>query len=155
MPLIYKQLVTAVTIDNRISKDTINIDIKRQLCTKWHTQSFYDSSGFCPRLHRWASTRKLKLGGKSNLDLLEQETVSGSGICWAICKPAPHPRKITMPTSHNSVFYRPDALPASQPTASKQLRHVLNGMIVSGSSEQRSYFAACTPVGLKKYTHID
>jgi len=25
----------------------------------------------------------------------------------------------TMPTSHHSVFYRPDALPATQPTASK------------------------------------
>jgi len=26
----------------------------------------------------------------TNLDLLEQEIVSGSGICWAICKSAPH-----------------------------------------------------------------
>jgi len=33
-------------------------------------------------------TRKVK----NNLDLLEQEIVSGSGICWAICKSAPHPR---------------------------------------------------------------
>ena len=31
--------------------------------------------------------------GKTNLDLLEQEIVSGSGICWAICKSAPHPRQ--------------------------------------------------------------
>jgi len=30
--------------------------------------------------------------GKTNLDLLEQEIVSGSGICWTICKSAPHPR---------------------------------------------------------------
>jgi len=29
--------------------------------------------------------------GKTNLDLLEQEIVSGSGISWAICKSAPHP----------------------------------------------------------------
>jgi len=41
---------------------------------------------------------------KTNLDLLEQEIVSGSGICWAICKSAPHPRKITMPASYHSVF---------------------------------------------------
>ena len=27
--------------------------------------------------------------GKTNLDLLEQEIVSGSGIIWAICKSAP------------------------------------------------------------------
>ena len=31
-------------------------------------------------------TRKVK----TNLDLLEQEIVSVSGICWAICKSAPH-----------------------------------------------------------------
>jgi len=30
---------------------------------------------------------------KTNLDLLEQEIVSGSGICWAICKSAPHSRQ--------------------------------------------------------------
>jgi len=28
---------------------------------------------------------------KTSLDLLEQETVSGSGISWAICKSAHHP----------------------------------------------------------------
>jgi len=28
----------------------------------------------------------------------------------------------TMPASHHSVFYRPDALPAIQPTASKHRR---------------------------------
>jgi len=30
--------------------------------------------------------------GKTNLDLVEQEIVSGSGISWAICKYAPWPR---------------------------------------------------------------
>jgi len=50
--------------------------------------------------------------GKTNLDLLEQEIVSGSGISWTICKSAPHPRHITSipPLS----FYRPDALLAAQ-----------------------------------------
>jgi len=55
---------------------------------------------------------------KTNLDLLEQEIVSGSGICWAICKVCTS-SQTTMPTSHSSVFYRPDALRAAQPTASK------------------------------------
>ena len=49
--------------------------------------------------------------GKTNLGLLKQETVSGSGISWAICKSAPRSRQITMPAPHHSVFYRPDALP--------------------------------------------
>jgi len=58
-------------------------------------------------------TRKVK----TNLDLLEQEIVSDSGTCWDICKSAPHPRQPRQ--HHTTVFYRPDALPAAQPTASK------------------------------------
>jgi len=49
--------------------------------------------------------------------------VSGSGISWVICKSAPRSRQLTTPTPHHSVFYRPDALPAAQPTASKHRRH--------------------------------
>jgi len=56
--------------------------------------------------------------GQTNLDQLKQEIVCGSGISWAICKFAPRSKEITMPASHHSVFYRPDALPATQPTAS-------------------------------------
>ena len=57
--------------------------------------------------------------GKTNMDLLEQQIVSGSGISWVICKSAPCSRQITMPAPYHSVFYRPDALPAAKPTASK------------------------------------
>ena len=66
-------------------------------------------------LFRRAGTRKVK----PIWILLKQETVSGSGISWAVCKSAPRPRQITMPAPHLSVFYRPDALPAVQPTVSK------------------------------------
>jgi len=54
----------------------------------------------CPGLPRWAGTRKVK----PIWILLEQETVSGSGISWAICKSAPCSIQITMPTPHHSVF---------------------------------------------------
>ena len=54
--------------------------------------------------------------------LLKQETVSGSGISWAICKSAHRSRQITMPAPHHSVFYRPDALPVAQPAVSKHWR---------------------------------
>ena len=80
-----------------------------------HTHPF---NGPFPGLPRWASTRKVK----PIWILLKQETVSGIGISWAICKSAPRSRQITMPTPHYSVFYRPDALPAAQPTASKHWR---------------------------------
>jgi len=56
--------------------------------------------------------------GKTSLDFTEARD-SGSGMSWAICKSAPRSRQITTPTPHHSVFYRPDALPAAQPTASK------------------------------------
>jgi len=54
--------------------------------------------------------------------LLKQETVSGSGIRWAICKSAPRSSQITMLVPHHSIFYRPGALHATQPTASKHWR---------------------------------
>jgi len=57
--------------------------------------------------------------GKTNVDFAEARAVSGSGISWAVCKPAPRSRQITTPAPHHSVFYRQDALPAAQPTASK------------------------------------
>jgi len=48
--------------------------------------------------------------------------VSGSGISWSICKSAPRSRQIATSAPHHSVFYRPDALPATQPTVSKHWR---------------------------------
>jgi len=42
--------------------------------------------------------------GKTILDLLEQYTVSGSGISWAIRKSASCPRQITMPAPTTQFF---------------------------------------------------
>jgi len=53
------------------------------------------------RVSRYQKGKTKKV--KTNLDLLEQEIVM----------------QTTTPTSHHSVFYRPDALPDAQPTASK------------------------------------
>jgi len=71
-----------------------------------------------PGLPRWAGTRKVK----PIWILLKQETVSGTGISWAVCKSASRSRQITMSAPHHSVFYRLVALPATQPTASKHWR---------------------------------
>ena len=70
----------------------------------------------------WAGTRKVK----PIWIVLKQETVSGSGISWAICKSALRSRQITTPAPHHSVFYRPDALPAAQPTVSMHWRPILS-----------------------------
>ena len=53
-----------------------------------------------PGLPGLAGTRKVK----PIWILLKQETVSGSGISWAICKSAPRPRQITTPKPHHSFF---------------------------------------------------
>ena len=81
-----------------------------------HTPPF---TALFPGLPTWAGTRQVK----PIWILLKQETVSGSGISWAIYKSAPCSRQTTTPAPHHSVFYRPDALPAAQPTASKHWRH--------------------------------
>ena len=72
-------------------------------------------NGFFPGLPRWIGTRKVK----PIWILLKQETVSGSG--WAVCKSAPRSRPDHASTPPLS-FYRPDALPATQLTASKHWR---------------------------------
>jgi len=82
-----------------------------------HTHPF---NGPFPGLPGWAGTRKVK----PIWILLKQETTRGSGISWAVCKSASRSRQITMPAPHHSsFFYRSDALPAAQPTASKHWRH--------------------------------
>jgi len=43
--------------------------------------------------------------GKTNLDLQEQQIVSGSGISWAICKCEYHLRQITTTAPHHSSIF--------------------------------------------------
>ena len=74
-----------------------------------HTRAFNGPLSGTTRVSRYQK-------GKTNLDFTEAR---GSGINWAICKSAPRSRQITMPAPHHSVFYRPDALPAAQPTVSR------------------------------------
>ena len=55
--------------------------------------------------------------GKSIWILLEQETVSGNGISWAICKSTPRSTQITTPAPHYSVFLQAGC-PFCRPTNS-------------------------------------
>jgi len=68
--------------------------------------------------------------GKPIWILLKQETVSGDGISWAICKSAPCSRQIPHQLLTAQFFYRPDALPAAQPTASKHLRQLVQSTCI-------------------------
>jgi len=79
----------------------------------WHTDTHTHLMAFCQGLPRWPGTRKVK----PIWILLKKETLSGSGISWAICKSAPHSRQITMPASHHSVFLQAGC-PSCRPTNS-------------------------------------
>ena len=105
-----------------------------------HTHTHTRLTAPCPGLPRWAGTRKVK----PIWILLKQETVSGSGISWAICKSAPRSRQITTPAPHHSVFYRPDALPAAQPTASEHWR--LQTQYTGWNDVTESMVTICSPL---------
>ena len=91
---------------------TVNCSRALKIKYQTHTHTHTCLAALCLGLPERAGTRKVT----PIWILLKQETVSGSGISWAICKSAPRSRQITMPAPHHSVFYRPDALPAAQPT---------------------------------------
>ena len=67
---------------------------------------------FNGHLSRWTWVRRC---------LLKQRMMGGGGDNWSYrsCKA---PVKLSPPTNQHPVFYRPDALPVAQPTASKHWR---------------------------------
>jgi len=65
-----------------------------------HTHTLTRSTALFPGLPGWADTRKVK----PIWILLKQETVSGSGISWAICMSAPCSRMTTTQAPQHSVF---------------------------------------------------
>ena len=85
--------------ENRVSSK-IRV-LSSGLCPKHtHTHTHTCLTTLCPGLPGWAGTRKLK----PIWILLKQETVSGSGISWAICKSALRSRQITMQAPHHLFF---------------------------------------------------
>ena len=84
---------------------------------------------------------------KTNVDLLKQETVSGSGIIWAICKSASCSRQITMPAPHRSVFLQAGC-PSCRPTNSvKALKGTCTGTNIHTS-------ATCTSYWIQTVSHV-
>jgi len=71
----------------------------QSLYTQTHTHT-HPFNGPLSRTTRVSRYQK----GKPILILLKQQTVSGSGIRWAICKSAPRSRQITKP-HHTTQFF--------------------------------------------------
>jgi len=85
-------------------------------------------------------TRKVK----TNLDLLEQEIVSGSGICWAICKSAPHPRQ---PRQHPTTQFFTGRMPFLLPN---QQHQSTEGDVVTMRTIIVDFTIFCPPLTLTK-----
>ena len=97
----FRQLQADYAGDERYDAKDQKVDVWIQTTlnrTTWHTHTRL--TALFPVLPGWAGTRK----AKPIWILLKQETVSGSGINWAICKSASRSRQITTPAPHQSVF---------------------------------------------------
>jgi len=73
------------------------LDIGILTQTHAHTHTFNGNLSLTARISWYQK-------GKTNLNLLQQEIVSGCGVSWAICKCAPCPTEITMQAPQQSVF---------------------------------------------------
>ena len=121
-----QKICTSRQTDNNTNASSLNFyTLNRRRASSYviHTHTFngpFSGTTLCPGLPSWASTRKVKPIGI----LLKQETVSGSGVSWAICKSAPHSRQITTPAPHQSVFFtgRIPFLPPNQQRQSTEGR---------------------------------
>ena len=120
-------IIRLQSISWKSSKRGVGADSKHctHARTHTHTHPFNDPLSGTTRVSRYQK-------GRTNLDFTEARD---SGISWAICKSAPRSKRITMPAPHCSVFYRPDALPATQPTVSKHWRqnskHCINSKLLT------------------------
>ena len=103
---------------------------KPSLCThyRWliHTHTHTLLMALCPGLPGWAGTRKVT----PIWILLKQETVSGSGISWAICKSAPRSR-ITTPAPHHSVFLQAGCSSCRPNNSVKAMKALLDSEYIS------------------------
>ena len=88
--------------------NSIHSTLQQQSHTHTHTPVYRPFSG-TTQVSRYQK-------GKTNLDFTEAR-VSGSGISWAICKPALRSRQITTPAPHHSVFLQ-TGCPSCRPTNS-------------------------------------
>jgi len=83
---------------------------------------------------------------KTNLDFTEARDSEWQWHQLGHMQSAPRSRQITTLAPHHSVFYRPDALPAAQPTASKHWRHMNKNIPINTQAKALS-------MQIYKYAH--
>jgi len=90
----------------------VNMDCFKQRLTNTHTHTL--NGPLCPGLPGWVGTRRVK----PIWILLKQETMSVSGVSWAICKSAPCFRQITAPTNTPPLSFLQAGHPSCRPANS-------------------------------------
>ena len=111
--------ISSTCLDSRLRITLLSIlGTHTRTHARTHTHPFNGPFSGTTRLGRYQK-------GQTNLDFTEARDSEWQWHQMAIYmyKSAPRSRQITTPAPHHSVFYRPDALPAAQPTASKLWRH--------------------------------
>jgi len=129
---------------NQQCQSNAGVPFATTLSTHTHTHL----TALCPGLPRWAGTRKVK----PIWILLKQETVSGSGISWAICKSAPRSRQITTPVLHYWSFLQagcPSCRPTNCVKALKGKQHYQQSGIITNKLPWKRQWAGhimCCPL---------
>ena len=105
-----------------------------------------------PGLPAWAGTIKVK----PIWILLKQETVSGSGISWAVCKSASRSRQITMSVPHHSSFLQagcPSCHPTNSIKAQKAVTEKRDKIETHNAYETTAFY--CNRDILPQTTHLN
>ena len=128
---------TVMIISHENTEKTITTrQLQRKMACTTHTHTRL--TALCPGLPGWAATRNVK----PIWILRKQETVSGSGISWAICKSAPRSRQITTPAPYHPVFLQagcPSCYPTNSVKALKAIkRHAQNNRKVTTYEEDNA-----------------
>ena len=124
-------VLPCLNADSSATSQTLLSWISAQVITAAaHTHTHTRLTALFPGLPRWAGTRKVK----PIWILLTQETVSGSGISWVVCKSAPRSRQITMPAPHCSIFLQAGC-PSCCPTNSvKALKAMITAVSIKNNN---------------------
>ena len=120
-------------------------DVAAAACWAAHTHTRL--TALCPGLPRWAGTKKVK--PIWNYWSKRQWVTVASAGPYAPCS-----RQITTPAPHHSVFYRPDAFPAAQPTASKYWRQCTIRQFQCTLGSNQSISPACWDHSSKPTTAV-
>jgi len=147
-PVNHKKFCKVVLPGSEVFSNQTTKTLNKPACFKLHVQHQHTQNGRRCHTHThthpfngpFSGTTRVSRYQKdeTNLDFTEARDNECQWHQLGLCKSAPRSRQTTTPALHHSVFYRPDALPATQPTASKHWRHSVNRQFKKLHNSSRS-----------------